>query len=83
MKQTNKSTRSWVCQKTRINKQVGSHFVKDALGNFVMDPLKDSAVQAALQTTGMQGAAQTAGHTLDEGVVFVNKMRTLYNMFYN
>jgi hypothetical protein len=56
--------------------------LKDALGNYVLDPLKDSAVDAALQGTGMQGAAASAGHSIDSTVMFARKMQHLYNMFY-
>lgn len=61
--------------------QVGAHFVKDALGNFVLDPLKDSAVQAALQGSGMDGVANSAGSNIDGALQFVRKMQMIQQMF--
>uniref|UniRef100_A0A7S1ZSE6 Uncharacterized protein n=1 Tax=Trieres chinensis TaxID=1514140 RepID=A0A7S1ZSE6_TRICV len=39
--------------------QVGEHFMKDALGNYISDPLKDSAVSAATEATGTSGHLKT------------------------
>jgi hypothetical protein len=50
---------------------------KDALGNFVLDPLKDSAVQAALQGSGMEGVAGSAGSNIDGALQFVRKMQMI------
>jgi hypothetical protein len=61
--------------------QVGAHFVKDALGNFVLDPLKDSAVQAALSGSGMEGIGNTAGGNIDGALQFVRKMQMIQQMF--
>ncbi|KAF6262431.1 hypothetical protein COO60DRAFT_1624972 [Scenedesmus sp. NREL 46B-D3] len=61
--------------------QVGAHIVKDAFGNFVYDPLKDSAVQAALTGSGMQVIANTAGGNIDGALHFVRKMQMVQQMF--
>jgi hypothetical protein len=55
--------------------------VKDALGNFVLDPLKDSAVQAALSGSGMEGIANTAGGNIDGALQFMRKVQMIQQMF--
>jgi hypothetical protein len=66
-----------------VHAQVGAHFLKDALGNFVMDPLKEQAVTAGLQATGMEGAANSAGHSMDSAIHFVCLAQDLHRMFYS
>lgn len=40
-------------------KQAGEHFVKDAFGNFVADPLKDAAIDGAVDATGTGAIVHT------------------------
>eukprot|EP00179_Madagascaria_erythrocladioides_P006819 CAMPEP_0198323628 /NCGR_PEP_ID=MMETSP1450-20131203/11820_1 /TAXON_ID=753684 ORGANISM="Madagascaria erythrocladiodes, Strain CCMP3234" /NCGR_SAMPLE_ID=MMETSP1450 /ASSEMBLY_ACC=CAM_ASM_001115 /LENGTH=108 /DNA_ID=CAMNT_0044027353 /DNA_START=42 /DNA_END=368 /DNA_ORIENTATION=+ len=40
-------------------KQVGSSYAKDAINNFVMDPLKDSAVDGVMDQLGPSGSSVT------------------------
>jgi hypothetical protein len=61
--------------------QVGAHFIKDALGNFVVEPLKDSAVQAALSGSGMEGVANAAGGNIDGALQFMRKVQMIQQMF--
>lgn len=61
--------------------QVGAHIVKDALGNFVLEPLKDSAVQTALQGSGMEGAAAGLGANVDSALHFMHKAQAIHRMF--
>lgn len=63
--------------------QVGAHFLKDALGNFVLDPLKEQAVQGGLQYAGMDGAAASAGQSMDSAIHFVRMAQDLHRMFYS
>ena len=63
--------------------QVGSHVLKDALGSFVVDPLKDQAVGGALQATGMQGTAQQVGHLMDSSLPIVKQVQWIMTQFYH
>uniref|UniRef100_A0A7S1TFW3 Uncharacterized protein n=1 Tax=Compsopogon caeruleus TaxID=31354 RepID=A0A7S1TFW3_9RHOD len=40
-------------------KQVGAHYAKDAIGNFVLNPLQDSVVDSAMEQTGSIGSTIT------------------------
>jgi hypothetical protein len=62
--------------------QVGAHFLKDAVGNWVVDPLKGQAVQGVIQGTGMEQYASQAGQSTDSAIYFVRKMQDLQRMFF-
>ncbi|KAG2436946.1 hypothetical protein HXX76_006463 [Chlamydomonas incerta] len=64
-------------------KQVGAHFVKDAVSNFVTQPLTNAAVDGAVEAVGMQGTAAAAGHQLDNGVHVVQQLQQIWNTFYH
>ncbi|KXZ45208.1 hypothetical protein GPECTOR_57g498 [Gonium pectorale] len=63
-------------------KQVGAHFVSDAIGNFVTQPLQEAAVGQVVAATGLQQQAEAAGHAVDSSVHVVQQLQHLYNMFY-
>lgn len=65
------------------SKQVGAHFIKDAVSNYVISPLTNAAVDAAVDATGTQAQVQAAGHTLGQGVHVVAQMQQMVNMFYH
>eukprot|EP00899_Mesostigma_viride_P003156 jgi/Mesvir1/12841/Mv05873-RA.1 len=48
--------------------QVGEHFVKDAASNFVVDPMKKHAVDAAIDYTGLGAQAAKVGHMTDQAI---------------
>ena len=60
---------------------MGAHWAKDALGNFVLDPLKSSAVSQTLSMTGLQGAANSIGRSTDSMVKMAAHLRQLHAMF--
>lgn len=62
-------------------RQVGAHFVKDALGNYILDPLKDKAVAGAVGAVGAQQLAAAAGKYLDSSHDWVRKLQELHRMF--
>ena len=47
--------------------QVGSHFVKDAVGNYALDPLKDSVVGSVINTAGLGGLASSYTQVSQQG----------------
>lgn len=61
--------------------QVGAHFIKDAFGNYVFDPLKDQAMQSTLQGTGTQGVANSIGANMDQAMMFMQKVQGIHRMF--
>lgn len=62
--------------------QVGAHFLKDAVGNFVVDPLKGQAVQGVLEGTGMEGAANSAGQSMDAAMYYMRRAQELHRIFF-
>jgi hypothetical protein len=63
--------------------QVGAHFLKDALGNFVVDPLKEQAVQGVIQGAGMEGAANSAGQSMDAAMHYMRRAQELHRIFFS
>jgi hypothetical protein len=63
--------------------QVGKHFVKDAFGNFVGNPLQNYAQDTVLEATGMQGVANTVGGYMDQGVHQANFFNQLQRMYFH
>jgi hypothetical protein len=47
--------------------QVGSHFVKDAVGNYALDPLKDNVVGNVINTAGLGGLASSYTKVSQQG----------------
>ena len=47
--------------------QVGSHFLNDAVGNFLLDPLKDSLVGGVTGTAGLGGLASSYTKISNQG----------------
>ncbi|KAL3771254.1 hypothetical protein ACHAW5_006663 [Stephanodiscus triporus] len=47
--------------------QVGCHFIKDAVGNFALDPLKDSLIGGAINTAGLGGLASSYTKVSNQG----------------
>ena len=63
--------------------QVGAHFLKDAVGNWVVDPLKEQAVQGVIQGAGMEQYAADAGHSMDAAIHFVRRAQELHRIFFS
>lgn len=61
--------------------QVGKHVIKDAAGNWVVDPLKDAAVGGALEATGLSGVAGSLGSKMDQGLRFARKAQDVARLF--
>jgi hypothetical protein len=47
--------------------QVGSHFINDAVGNFVLGPLKDSLVGGVSNQAGLGGLASSYANISNQG----------------
>ena len=67
-------------------KQAGEHFMKDAFGNFVADPLKDAAVDTAVEATGT-GAIfntyqQVSNNATHKTAALTRAGRFVYNNFF-
>lgn len=63
--------------------QVGAHFVKDAVSNFVVDPLKEQAVQGVISGASMEQAAAGAGQSMDQALHFYHKVKELHRIFFS
>jgi hypothetical protein len=61
--------------------QVGEHWAKDALGNFVVNPVQSSVVDSTLQATGLQGVANALGRQMDSGMNMMRKAQDMRRMF--
>lgn len=62
--------------------QVGSHYVKDAANNFIMEPLKDSLVDAALDTVpGGQEAANAYTQASNDVISESHKLKKFQDFF--
>jgi hypothetical protein len=59
----------------------GSHFLKDALGNFVVNPMKDNAIDGAIDATGMGGLAASYTKVSKQGEKLVHLGSQLQKMF--
>mmetsp|Transcript_2809 Transcript_2809/g.8566 ORF Transcript_2809/g.8566 Transcript_2809/m.8566 type:complete len:336 (+) Transcript_2809:160-1167(+) len=70
-------------------KQVGEHYLKDALGNYVMDPAKDAAVDSATgfieSNFGELGrlGVKVLKKGSRQGVVMAREYQRFHHMFYN
>lgn len=60
---------------------IGSHFIKDALGNFIVDPMKDSAIGGAIDATGMGGLAASYTKVSKQGEKLVHLGSQLQKIF--
>jgi hypothetical protein len=60
---------------------IGSHFIKDALGNFIIDPMKDNAIDGAIDATGMGGLAASYTKVSKQGEKLVHLGSQLQKMF--
>ena len=63
--------------------QVGSHFVKDAANNYVLDPIKDSVVGGAVNSVGLGGMAASYTKISNQAVQSSQKVAGLQNFFNN
>ncbi|KAI8469601.1 MAG: hypothetical protein J3K34DRAFT_423322 [Monoraphidium minutum] len=63
-------------------RQVGAHFVKDALKNYVFEPLKESAVDSTLSATGLTGAASAVGGAQDAALKYTRMAQQIHHMFF-
>ncbi|KAK9818123.1 hypothetical protein WJX72_007473 [[Myrmecia] bisecta] len=63
--------------------QVGKHFVKDALGNFVVNPLQNQAQDAILEATGTEQYANQAGHMMDQGLSQLHWFQRLQQIYFH
>lgn len=57
--------------------------MKDAVSNFVTQPLTNAAVDGVVDATGLGATAAAAGHQLDGGVHVVQQMQMIWNTFYH
>lgn len=62
--------------------QVGAHFMSDAFNNYVMDPLKDNAVDSAVEAAGLQGVVNTYEQASNQTSYVANTGRFLYRNFF-
>lgn len=57
--------------------------MKDAVSNFVVDPLKEQAVQGVMSGAGMEQAAAGAGQSMDQALHFYHKAKELRHIFFS
>merc|ERR1719203_1933435 len=61
--------------------QVGRHFVKDSVSNYVVDPIKDSITGTVVETTGLEGAAQSYTAASDSVIKHASKLKKTAKFF--
>jgi hypothetical protein len=64
-------------------KQVGEHFLKDAVSNFVLSPAQNAAQDYVLDVSGLGGVAGEVGQYTDQGIRTLNIFQTLMREFYH
>lgn len=64
-------------------KQVGEHFVKDAVSNFVVSPAQNVAQDYVLNAAGLDGVSGQIGQFTDTGLQTYGLFQQLMNAFYN
>ncbi|KAL3698597.1 hypothetical protein R1sor_012673 [Riccia sorocarpa] len=64
-------------------KQVGEHFLKDAVSNFVLNPAQNAAQDYVLDVTGLQGVANEVGHASDQAIRTLNIFQLIMKEFYH
>lgn len=64
-------------------KQVGEHFLKDAVSNFVLSPAQNAAQDYVLDVSGMGGVVGDAGQYTDQAIRTLNIFQTLMREFYH
>jgi len=61
--------------------QVGHHFVKDTISNYIVDPMQDSATDGAIDTLGLGSLAQKYKNASNDAAHHVNKLKNQANFF--
>lgn len=64
-------------------KQVGEHFLKDAVSNFVLSPAQNAAQDYVLDVSGLGAVAGEVGQYTDQGIRTLNIFQTLMREFYH
>lgn len=64
-------------------KQVGEHFLKDAVSNFVLSPAQNAAQDYVLDVSGLGGVAGEAGQYTDQAIRTLNIFQSLMREFYH
>ena len=64
-------------------KQVGEHFLKDAVSNFVLSPAQNAAQNYVLDVSGLGGVANEVGQYTDQGIRTLNIFQVLMKEFYH
>lgn len=63
--------------------QVGHHFVKDTVNNFVVDPIKDSLTDSAISAAGLEGVAHSYTAASNDAVKHASKLNKTAKFFHN
>ncbi|EJK50394.1 hypothetical protein THAOC_30646 [Thalassiosira oceanica] len=61
--------------------QVGAHFVKDMANNYIVDPIKDSLMDTAVETAGLEGAVDAYNDMSDQAIAESGKLRKFQKFF--
>ena len=61
--------------------QVGAHFVKDMANNYIVDPIKDSLVDTAVETAGLEGAVDAYNDVSDQAIAQSGKLKRFQKFF--
>lgn len=62
--------------------QVGHHFVKDTVNNFVVDPIKDSLTGSAIEAAGLDGAANSYAAASNDVIKHASKLNRTAKFFH-
>ena len=61
--------------------QVGAHYVKDLFAMFVVEPLQDHVVDAAVDATGMGGVVGDATHMTKNAIYYTHMGKRMQHQF--
>jgi hypothetical protein len=61
--------------------QVGTHFVKDGLNNYVVEPIKDSITGGLIETAGLEGVAQAYKDVSNDAIHESHKLAKFQKFF--
>jgi hypothetical protein len=62
---------------------VGSHYLKDIFAMMVVDPLKDTVVDGAVQATGMAGLVDGAAQMTNQAIYYTHMGQQMQHQFQN
>lgn len=61
--------------------QVGAHYVKDAANSYVVDPIKGSLIDGAVEATGMEGVANAYTSASNDAAKHSHQLKRFQKFF--